>query len=292
MDAALDDAEQCRVVALMGALAALGPAQRQLHRTVDDAFVGGRTIDVHRRAFVEDHHDVAAQHLLDMHRLLRPEEDLAAVGGRGEGDSGLGDLAPVRQREHLEAAGVGQDRPVPAGEAVQAAVRLDDLKSRPQEQVEGIAEDDLRAKRLDLRRQHALDRAIGADRHERRGFDGPARKADAAATGGAVRSQQFEIHAAHGANTCVLGRRARLPETPARLTRTSMFDAPPRAHSVVRPGAARRAFARLHRMRCKPSVLTHGALSVVPGRRTLLIVVVSRLMSDPARETAASHRRN
>jgi hypothetical protein len=51
----------------------------------------------------------------------------------------------VRQREHLEAAGIGEDRAVPARETVQAAVRLDDLEARPQVQVEGIAEDDLRA---------------------------------------------------------------------------------------------------------------------------------------------------
>jgi hypothetical protein len=80
-----------------------------------------------------------------VHGFLRTEEHLAAVGRRGEGHARLGDLAPVGQREHLEAAGIGEDRAVPAGEAVQATVRLDDLQAGPQEQVEGVAEDDLRA---------------------------------------------------------------------------------------------------------------------------------------------------
>src|SRR5690606_19503489 len=66
-----------------------------------------------------------------------------------------------------------------------------------QEQVEGIAEDDLRAQFLDLPRQHALDRAVGADRHERRRLDGAARERDAAAAGGAVGAEQLELHATH-----------------------------------------------------------------------------------------------
>ena len=87
--------------------------------------------------------------LLDAHALFRAEEHRRAVGRRGEGHALLGDLAAVRQREHLEAAGVGEDRPVPAREAVQAAVRLDHFQARAQVQVEGVAEDDLGAELAD-----------------------------------------------------------------------------------------------------------------------------------------------
>jgi len=52
-----------------------------------------------------------------------------------------------------------------------------------------------------------------------------------------------------------------------RLMQTSVFDAPPRARVAALPGTGCRAFARLHRMRCKPSVLTHGALSEAPSAR-------------------------
>ena len=54
-------------------------------------------------------------------------------------------MAPVREREHLETAGIGEDRPVPAREAVQAAVRLDDLEAGPQVEMERVAEDDVGA---------------------------------------------------------------------------------------------------------------------------------------------------
>ncbi len=55
----------------------------------------------------------------------------------------FGDLAHLAEREDLETAGVGEDRLVPLGEVVQIAVGLDDLGSRPQPQVEGVAENDL-----------------------------------------------------------------------------------------------------------------------------------------------------
>ncbi len=194
VDAALDDAEQCRVVALVGFAAALRPAQAQLHRRPGDRF-GGRV----RSALVEDHHDVRIEHLLDVHALLGTEEHLAAVDRCGEGHAGFRDLALVRQREHLEAARVGQDRPVPAREAVQAAVVGDDVQPGPQEQVEGVAQDDLRAQGADIVREDALHRSVSPHRHEGRRLHHPARKAQAPAAGRAVGAEQLEVHAAHGA---------------------------------------------------------------------------------------------
>ena len=194
---ALHDPEQGRVVALVRFLRALRPAQRQLHRALDHALVDRLAVDLHRRAFVEDHHHVRAQHLLDVHRLLGPDEDLGAVGGRGEGDAGFSDLAAVREREHLEAAGVGEDRPVPAPEAVQAAVGLDHLQPGAQVEVEGVAEDDLRAQLPNLPRQHALDRAVGTHRHEGRRLHRAARKRQPPAPRGAVGGEQVEVHAGH-----------------------------------------------------------------------------------------------
>ena len=67
-----------------------------------------------------------------------------------EGDAVLVELAELRQRHHLEAAGVGQDRPRPVGEGVQAAERRHPLGARPQHQVIGVAEDDVGAGRPHL----------------------------------------------------------------------------------------------------------------------------------------------
>ena len=157
---------------------------------------------VYRRALIENHHDVAAKHLLNVHGFLWPKEDFAAIRRRSEGDAILGDFAPVRQREHLEAAGIGKDGLVPARKPVQPAVRFNHIQTGAQEQMEGVAQNDLRAQVFDLRRQHAFDRTIGSHRHERRSFDHATRESDAAATGGAIGFQKFEGHAAHVEASC------------------------------------------------------------------------------------------
>ncbi|MNM55691.1 hypothetical protein D3C81_668370 [compost metagenome] len=71
---------------------------------------------------------------------------------------------------------------------------LDHFGARAQPQVEGIPQNHLRADSLDVARQHALDRAIGAHGHERRGFDHTPRERQAAAAGLAISGQQFKGH--------------------------------------------------------------------------------------------------
>ena len=88
-----------------------------------------------------------------------------------------------RQAEHLVAAAVGEDRPVPADEAVQAAGARDEVGAGPQEQVIGVAEDDLRAELVELPVRHRLHRAARADRHEHRRLDDAVRRTQLAAPG-------------------------------------------------------------------------------------------------------------
>ena len=76
----------------------------------------------------------------------------------------LGDLDAMGEAEELEAAAVGQDRAVPAHEAVQAAQRRDHLFAGPQGQVIGVAQDHLGpggAELLDLQPLDAALRATG-----------------------------------------------------------------------------------------------------------------------------------
>src|SRR5690606_1049755 len=195
----LHDALPICVIAFMRPLRALGPAQRELHRALDHLWIHRLAIDVHRRALVEDHHHIRVKHFLDVHALLGAEEDGAAVGGRLEGHALLGDPALVCQREHLEAARIGEDRPVPAGETVQAAVVGDHLQPRPQVQVEGVAQDDFGAQSAQLVRQHALDRTVGTHRHESGRFYRPTGERQAAAARGPIGGQQLEIHPGHQA---------------------------------------------------------------------------------------------
>ena len=80
---------------------------------------------------------------------------------------------------------------------MQVAVLADHLGARAQPEVEGIAQDDLRTNGLNVARQHALDRAIGTDRHEGRGFYHPTRKGQTPAAGLAIGGKQFKGHVAH-----------------------------------------------------------------------------------------------
>ena len=71
---------------------------------------------------------------------FRGEEVPAAVDVGLEGDAFVSDAAQRTHAESLVAAAVGQDRPVPAHEIVQAAGVMDALDTGPQIEVIGVAE--------------------------------------------------------------------------------------------------------------------------------------------------------
>ena len=87
--------------------------------------------------------------------MLRREPVDRPVEVRAEGHAVLVDDPQVAERHDLEAAGVGQDRPVPVHEPVQAAEPLDALVAGPQVQVVGVAEDDRRAGVAEVVRRRA-----------------------------------------------------------------------------------------------------------------------------------------
>ena len=145
---------------------ALGPAQRQLHGALGLLLLG-RQLD----ALVELHLDVGAEQALDLDRALRRQHVRRAVDVRLEAHALLAHLADLGQRHDLEAAAVGEDRPVPAHEGVQAAEAGDALGAGAQHQVIGVAEHDVGAGRLHLVEVERLDGGRGADRHERRRAD-------------------------------------------------------------------------------------------------------------------------
>ncbi len=122
---------------------------------------------------------------------------LAAVDVRAEGHAVVGQLAQVGQRHHLEAAGIGQDRPGPVHEPVQPAQPLDPLRARPQHQVIGVAEHDLGARSPHRVGRHRLDRRRGADRHEGRRLDGAVGGVQPAAPRRAVGGERLEAEAGH-----------------------------------------------------------------------------------------------
>ncbi len=159
----------------------LGPAQRQLHRALDFFALGGE-LD----ALVELHLDVGAQQALDLDRSFRRQHVPRSVDVRLEHRAVLGDLPDLRQAHDLEAAGVRQDRFVPAHEGVQTAELGDPLRARPQHEVIGISEQNIGAGIANLFRIERLDGRDRPDRHERRRADDAARRHDFAAPRQAV----------------------------------------------------------------------------------------------------------
>ena len=112
-----------------------------------------------RRADVQHHLDVAAEEHLRVDGPLGGEVVRTAVVGGGEGGALVVDAGP--EREHLVAAGIGQDVAPPVGEAVEPAPAGDDLGAGPQHQVVGVAEDDLDPQALEVgRRQRAHRPAV------------------------------------------------------------------------------------------------------------------------------------
>jgi hypothetical protein len=150
------------------------------------------------RAFVEDHRDVGVEHVLDAHGFLGRQEQAVAVDRRLEPDSLLADLAQRTEGKDLKTAGVGEDRPIPAHEAVQAAMRSDDFEPGAQPEVEGVAEADLRSRRGQVAGRHCLDRSVGADRHEGRRVHCAVGESEAAATSSTVTGQKLEVHVIKG----------------------------------------------------------------------------------------------
>jgi hypothetical protein len=139
--AALHDAEQIAgrrpaglIRTVVASMTARRPAHRALHRGLG-LLMGGRK----RRAVVEGHRDVRAERALHVHRIFGGQAHFAAVHRRLEAHTLLRDLAQFFEAEHLEAAGVREDRTAPMHETVQPTMRGDNLRTRPQHQVERVS---------------------------------------------------------------------------------------------------------------------------------------------------------
>jgi hypothetical protein len=109
------------------------------------------------------------------------------------------DLGQPGQGEDLKPTAVGQDGPVPVHEAVQPREAADHLAARPQVQVVGVAQDDLRPGGDELLGCQRLHRAQGPDRHEHRGFDRAVRGLENPRPGAAASRWVGNIKTKHGA---------------------------------------------------------------------------------------------
>ena len=101
-------------------------------------------------------------------------------------------LSEFGERHDLEPAGIGQDRPRPVHEFMQAAERRDPLRARPQHEMIGVGEHDIGAERLYRFGMHRLDGASRADRHEGRRTDRSAGSCDKSRARRPVLAQNVE----------------------------------------------------------------------------------------------------
>ena len=110
----------------------------------------------------------------------------------------LADHAPRREAEDLKAAAVGQDRRVPADEAMQAATPCDQLVAGTEKEVVGVAEDDLRAGVVKVAMKRRLYGPLCPDRHERGRLHDAVRRMEFSASRGAVGAVKNEAKGTHG----------------------------------------------------------------------------------------------
>jgi len=100
-----------------------------------------------------------------MHLSLRWAERCRVAFGEQPGRALFG-IVQGGERHDLEAAGIGQDRPLPLAELMEPAEPRHALGARAEHQMVGVAQDDVGAEGLDLVHRDCLDRAGRADRHE------------------------------------------------------------------------------------------------------------------------------
>ncbi len=118
-----------------------------------------------------------------------------------EGHPVLADLGDLGQRHHLEAAAVGQDRPLPAHQVMQAAQPLHPLGPGPEHQVIGVAEQDVGPGLAHLIHRQRLHRAGRGHRHEGGRADLAPGGGEDAGAGGAVAGVDGEGEGAHAARS-------------------------------------------------------------------------------------------
>ena len=125
---------------------------------------------------VQHHRHVAAQLLLNGHRPLGRKGHQPAVDVRAKDGLLFRHLDKMGQAEQLKSAAVGQDRSVPAHEAMQAAEGGHRLFAGPQGKMIGVAEDHFRPGGAELFNFEPLDAGLGADGHKGRHLHGAVRR--------------------------------------------------------------------------------------------------------------------
>ena len=132
------------------------------------------------KTFIEHHRDIRAKPRLNVDGALGRELMPRAVEMRLEFGTLFGDDSALGETKDLEAAAVGQQRPVPADESMESAPSCDQFVAGTQKQMVGIPENDFSAALDEVAVQRGLDRPLRADRHECRRMDETVRRLEIA----------------------------------------------------------------------------------------------------------------
>ena len=127
------------------------------------AAVGGRG-----DALIERHHDVAADRHLCFDAELRAEKNRPSIEIALKDGARFAHRARMRQGKDLESARVGEDGAIPAHETVYAAGAPENFRTRSEQQMISVCEQNLGAGFFECASQLRLHRSLRADRHEER----------------------------------------------------------------------------------------------------------------------------
>ena len=119
--------------------------------------------------FIEGHDDIGAKVPLNGDGFLRREAMRRTINVTLEGDAVIVDLAGLREREDLKAAGIGEHGRRPLHELMQTAHITDEFIAGPQIEVVGIAQDERGLNVFEMLGREGFDRGLGTDRRKYRG---------------------------------------------------------------------------------------------------------------------------
>src|SRR5712692_6765840 len=119
-------------------------------------------------ALIKHHGNVGAKRELHLDGLLRGQQMFRAVQMRSEEHALVRDFPQPGQAEDLISTGIGEDRARPGHELVQAAQIADERVPRPEIEMIGVGEKNLRAEIFEGLLRKSLDRPGRADGQEHR----------------------------------------------------------------------------------------------------------------------------
>src|SRR5260370_41295197 len=136
-------------------------------------------------ALIEHHGNVGAKRELHLDGLLRRQQTFRGIQVRQEEHALVRDFPQPGKAEDLISARIGQDRARPGHELVQAAQIADERVSRPEIEMIGVGEKNLRAEIFEGLLRKSLDRPGRADGQEHGRVNRAVRGVQAAKTRGA-----------------------------------------------------------------------------------------------------------